>query len=238
MSADQPASWVSRHRGRLGLAGAALGAAAFVLGLAAQAPASLLAEHLPMDSGTYRLSGLVHKGQMLVDDGEVSWRMRPLATMASARMDAAWRFDSPDAQVSGRGSIANDIRLTDVSGRVGSDFLMRLSPEFAAGCAFSADVSASRLVITDDSLDIEGELRTTPGSCAERTLPSLLGVAHSENGEAVLRLWQDGSERTDPPLATARIARNGAARIDLMADGAELLTGRRPAGPSSIEILR
>lgn len=205
---------------------ALLGIGAYVLGMVATIPASVIFKNRPWRSG---VAGTIWNGEVgVVGGSRIAWDWSPLRSITSLGFAADWKATGPDTDLGGRVLAGPSSMVLDkVSGSATAALLQAIQPNLPFTCDMTAQVEIDRLAIGGSSQMMKGELVSDPGSCTPRgagaatPLPSLILTSEKIGTETRIRVAPATQRRKT--LINAVLRENGEMELSLTPDGAAMM---------------
>lgn len=207
---------------------ALLGIGAYVLGMVATIPASIVFKNRPWRSG---VAGTIWNGEVGIAGGSrIAWNWSPLRSITSLGYAADWKASGPDTDLGGRVLAGLSSTMLDkVSGSATTALLQAIQPNLPFTCDMTAQVEIERLAIGGSSQMMRGQIVTDPGSCglpgagagASSPVPSLIVVAEHIGKETRIRVAPATQRRKT--LIDGVLKENGELELRLTPDGAGVL---------------
>jgi hypothetical protein len=175
------------------IAFAGVGIAAYVIGLIATMPASVMVENAPWRTG---VAGTVWNGEAgIAGGGVLRWQWAPLRSLTSLGFAADWRLTGGDNDLGGRALVRPGRTVLDrVSGAMDAAVLSAIQPNLPFTCDLAMQVDFPRIALGGSGQMIEGRLASDVGSCAPKpngaptTLPALMLAAEHIGDQTRIRL--------------------------------------------------
>ena len=145
----------------------ALGAAAYLVTLAATLPADVA---LPATPFAARFSGTLWHGEALLAGGNrIGWDWAPLRSFAALSFAADWHATGAGTDLGGKALLrAGSLRMDDISGNADGGFVAALAPDLPFACDTRFSVTLPRFATGDDAPLSTGEILSEAGTCRSK----------------------------------------------------------------------
>lgn len=218
---------------------AAIAIVTCLLSLLAATPARLF---VPPSPGIAAVGGTIWHGEAaLVGGNRLEWRWAPLRSIAGFGFAVDWRVTGAATDLGGRALLRRDgVRLDLVSGRADGSLIAAIAPDLPIRCDLMIQADLPLLVIGSADQQVEGMLRSEPGTCASggaiAPLPPMVAASRgSRGGRSALRLVAAG--QPGRLLAELVLRKEGAMDLRVTPAGAALLPFVLPPGGTRIRTL-
>lgn len=230
---ETPGAWARRL---LWLTFFLLVSASFLLSLAVNAPARLIAERLDLTLGDDAVSGTLMHGQIEMDGSFVlRWNVKPIASLMHLNVTAGMTLNGPETDLAGDAALGlSAYGLGPVNGRADARVLQAIFPFARLHCAGPIVAAAFRLDVTRHAFAGTGTLRSGELSCDDsgnQTKVPAMALTFVPNGGDTDANVIAG---TVPVLDATSHA--GRLEVVLHKEGAALFPGLPTSADSSIEL--